>query len=131
VVIGEPEPKGMPVSIKKQGEITKNAPVEDDDDESDLPTTVMPFGSSLAQEIRQAVAAQYDAPAQGQPAAKPPLHPAASTPAAPPPSADSLRAAAAARAPAKEEKRSIGMLQLVIGIACVAAVMTIAFSLAT
>lgn len=136
VVIGEPEPQGLPVSIKRQGEITKNAPPEDepeeDDDESDLPTTVMPFGSSVAADIRQAIAAQYDAPEPEELAPPPPPRSAAPPQATPtPPAADSLRAAASARANATEDSNSIGMLQLVIGIACVAAVMTIAFSLAT
>jgi predicted Zn finger-like uncharacterized protein len=52
----EAKPKGLPVTFARKGQIHRAEVHEEDEDESDAPTTLMPHGSALAEQFRQSIA---------------------------------------------------------------------------
>lgn len=136
------EAAGLPVAVKKKdGEIEKKEappPVEDEDDESDAPTTVMPFGSSLAHEIRASMEAQYAEEAAPAPqpvmprtvnqAKSPPQQPTSNAPLR-----DTLRATprASPAPPPKAEGSPVNSKVIGIGMCCLAAMGIVGWLLLT
>jgi predicted Zn finger-like uncharacterized protein len=95
------QPKGVPVTFARGGELKRAEVPEEEDEDAEAPTTLMPHGSSGAEQLRQALQAQRDqsaAEAVGKPRAPAP----APTPARPPDPKPVAREAAP-RAAAREE----------------------------
>lgn len=148
-VIGAPsEPRGLPVTIARQGQLTR-ADFHDDDDETEAPTTIMAHGSALAREIRKAIEnASTPAPAPDRNAGLPDLgaeddeeaivavsHQRGNTPSLSPrlaspgtpisaPASDPLRERAAAMKQARVEEKgsNTGLITVVVILVVLAAV---------
>lgn len=70
MVVGGGDARGVPVTFARGGKNVRGD-FPDEDDENDVPTTVMPHGSQLAQSIRAAAEAARAREAQVEAAAAP------------------------------------------------------------
>ncbi len=115
----EEAPRGVPVTFSRKGQVARGAPTDEDD--SDLPTTVMPHGSSLAAEIRAAIRAAHEEPAHEPAPPEPPARAAKAV--APPPD---LRAARRTEASGSSED-SFSLGRLLGGVFIVACLIAVTF----